>query len=158
MAQGLTDTQWAYIEPLLPELPRRVDGRGRPWRDSREVLNGILWILLNGQRCPIIIHRIRPAIADFNNGAKPVSWTDCWRRWHGIWNGAAKSTWTNVSLMAVSALPKRGRWSRQNQAWQGHGNCRPRWFSFRPMHSKCFAARDPIRPAIDPQLPDPGQA
>ena len=23
------------------------------------------------------------------------------------------------------------------------------------MHSKCFAARDPIRPAIDPQLPDP---
>ena len=48
MAQDLTDTQWAYIEPLLPELPRRVDGRGRPWRDSRKVLNGILWILRTG--------------------------------------------------------------------------------------------------------------
>ena len=48
MAQDLTDAQWAFIEPLLPELPRRADGRGRPWRDSREVLDGILWILRTG--------------------------------------------------------------------------------------------------------------
>ena len=48
MAQDLTDAQWAFIEPLLPELPKRKDGRGRPWRDSREVLNGILWILRTG--------------------------------------------------------------------------------------------------------------
>ena len=26
----------------------REDGRGRPWRDSRDVLNGILWILRTG--------------------------------------------------------------------------------------------------------------
>lgn|GEM_PF-6492726 len=38
----------AFIEPLLPELPKRPDDRGRPWRDSREVLNGILWILRTG--------------------------------------------------------------------------------------------------------------
>ena len=31
MAQDLTDAQWAFIEPLLPALPRRADGRGRPW-------------------------------------------------------------------------------------------------------------------------------
>ncbi|MGH8193860.1 MAG: IS5 family transposase [Woeseiaceae bacterium] len=48
MARDLTDAQWAFIEPLLPELPTRADGRGRPWRDSREVLNGILWILRTG--------------------------------------------------------------------------------------------------------------
>ena len=42
------DAQWAFIEPLLPPLPRRPDGRGRPWRDSRDVLNGILWILRTG--------------------------------------------------------------------------------------------------------------
>ena len=29
MADDLTDTQWAFIEPLLPPLPRRADGRGR---------------------------------------------------------------------------------------------------------------------------------
>ena len=33
---------------LLPKLKTRPDGRGRPWRDSREVLNGILWILRTG--------------------------------------------------------------------------------------------------------------
>ena len=32
------------LEPLLPQLPRRPDGRGCPWRDSREVLNAVLWI------------------------------------------------------------------------------------------------------------------
>ena len=48
MAKDLTDAQWAFIEPLLPELPQRPDRRGRPWRDSREVLNGILWILRTG--------------------------------------------------------------------------------------------------------------
>ena len=48
MAQDLTDAQWAFIDPLLPPLPKRADGRGRPWRDSRPVLNGILWILCTG--------------------------------------------------------------------------------------------------------------
>ena len=44
MARGeeLTDKQWAVIEPHLPELPSREDGRGRPWWENREVMNGIL--------------------------------------------------------------------------------------------------------------------
>ncbi len=44
MARGeeLTDEQWVMLEELLPELPRRSDGRGRPWRSQREVLNGVL--------------------------------------------------------------------------------------------------------------------
>lgn len=41
----LAEEQWAVISALLPELPRRRDGQGRPWRSSREALNGILWIL-----------------------------------------------------------------------------------------------------------------
>ena len=44
----LTDEQWELLEPLIPKPPRREDGRGRPWRDSRDVLNGILWILRTG--------------------------------------------------------------------------------------------------------------
>lgn len=43
----LTDAQWEVLEPLLQEY-RRADGRGRPWRDAREVLNGVLWILRTG--------------------------------------------------------------------------------------------------------------
>jgi transposase len=43
----LTDAQWAVLEPLLrPE--RRADGRGRPWRDTRSVFHGVLWILRTG--------------------------------------------------------------------------------------------------------------
>jgi transposase len=44
----LTDPQWEFIEPLLPKPERRADGRGRPWRDPREVLNGMLWELRTG--------------------------------------------------------------------------------------------------------------
>ncbi len=44
----LTDEQWEILEPLIPTPPRREDGRGRPWRDPRDVLNGILWILRTG--------------------------------------------------------------------------------------------------------------
>ena len=52
MAKGeeLTDEQWAFLELLLPELPRRPDGRGRPWRSQRDVLNAVLWILRSGAR------------------------------------------------------------------------------------------------------------
>jgi transposase len=42
------DGQWVIIGPFLPKLARRKDGRGRPWRENRAVLNGILWILRTG--------------------------------------------------------------------------------------------------------------
>src|ERR687884_1455383 len=44
----LTDEQWEVLEPLIPDPPRREDGRGRPWRDPRDVLNGILSVLRTG--------------------------------------------------------------------------------------------------------------
>ena len=44
----LTDAQWSVVSSLMPELPKRSDGRGRPWRCSRAVLDGILWILRTG--------------------------------------------------------------------------------------------------------------
>ncbi len=40
----MTDAAWGRIEPLLPQ----VDGRGRPWRDHRQVVNGVLWRLRTG--------------------------------------------------------------------------------------------------------------
>nr|MBA2692055.1 transposase [Rubrobacter sp.] len=44
----LTDEQWELLEPLIPKPPLREDGRGRPWRDPRDVLKGILWTLRTG--------------------------------------------------------------------------------------------------------------
>jgi transposase len=44
----LTEAQWEVVAPLLPKPRIRQDRRGWPWRDPRDVLNGILWILRTG--------------------------------------------------------------------------------------------------------------
>jgi transposase len=44
----LTDEQWFIIQLLIPDLPRRPDGKGRPWKDARDIMDGILWILRTG--------------------------------------------------------------------------------------------------------------
>ena len=46
--RDLTDAQWAILDTLIPEPTLRRDGRGRPWKDRRAVLNGILWVLRTG--------------------------------------------------------------------------------------------------------------
>ena len=38
----LTDEQWELIQSLIPQPPKRPDGRGRPWQKDQEILNGIL--------------------------------------------------------------------------------------------------------------------
>jgi transposase len=43
----LTDEQWQLVEPIL-RPKRREDNRGRPWHETRAVLNGVLWILGSG--------------------------------------------------------------------------------------------------------------
>jgi len=43
----LTDAQWAVLEPLF-RPKRRADRRGRPWQDTRAVLNGVFWVLRTG--------------------------------------------------------------------------------------------------------------
>src|SRR5215208_7347568 len=57
----LTDDQWAVLEPLVPRPRVRPDGRGRPWRDPRDVLNSVLWVL----KTPRAIHRGAPGAADW---------------------------------------------------------------------------------------------
>lgn len=43
----LTDAQWELLKPLVePGTPKKR--RGRPWRETREVLEGVLWILRTG--------------------------------------------------------------------------------------------------------------
>ena len=42
----LTDAQWELLRPLVEPAPEKR--RGRPWRDTRQVLEGVLWILRTG--------------------------------------------------------------------------------------------------------------
>jgi transposase len=44
----LTDEQWTALEPLFTPPLSRPDKRGRPWADTRAVLNGVLFILRTG--------------------------------------------------------------------------------------------------------------
>src|SRR5580704_8536068 len=46
--RDLTDEQWKILDPLIPKPRRRRDGRGRPWKSRRSVLNGVLWVLRTG--------------------------------------------------------------------------------------------------------------
>jgi transposase len=43
----LTEEQWILVEPVLRPA-RREDNRGRPWHETRAVLNGVLWVLGTG--------------------------------------------------------------------------------------------------------------
>lgn len=47
-ARDLTDAQWDVLDDLIPPPITRTDGRGRPWKERRAVLNGVLWVLRTG--------------------------------------------------------------------------------------------------------------
>jgi transposase len=49
-SMDLTDEQWEAIRSGIPEAerPGTTERGGRPWRDPRDVLNGILWVLRTG--------------------------------------------------------------------------------------------------------------
>ena len=46
----LTDEQWDAIKGCFPtkERKRTSEKGGRPWRDPRDVVNGVMWILRTG--------------------------------------------------------------------------------------------------------------
>jgi transposase len=44
----LTNEQWSLIEPLIPVGRSGKGKKGRPRRDDRQILNGILWVLRTG--------------------------------------------------------------------------------------------------------------
>lgn len=44
----LTDAQYEILLPLLPEEELVTGKRGRPWRDPRDILNGVLWVMRTG--------------------------------------------------------------------------------------------------------------
>ena len=55
----LSDEQWAMVAPVLRPT-RRADNRGRPWQDTRSVLNGVLWVLGTGAQWRELPERYPP--------------------------------------------------------------------------------------------------
>lgn len=90
----LSDAQWAKLDPLLP----KYSSAGRPWRDNRAVLEGILWVLKTGARW-------RDLPSDF--GVSPAT---CWRRLR-LWE--EHDVWLKVWRRFLTELDARGQldWS-----------------------------------------------
>lgn len=62
MAAELSNAEWELVRPLIPgaEFERTGERGGRPWRDPRDVLDGILWILRTGARWGDLPRRYPP--------------------------------------------------------------------------------------------------
>ena len=92
----LTEKQRKKIAPLLPRLPKSRRG-GRPWADSRRVLEGILWMARSGARWQDL----------------PVEYPSpatCWRRLHD-WE--QRGVWPTIWLTFLGELNRKGHldWS-----------------------------------------------
>ena len=88
----LTDGQWARIQPLLPTSDGR---RGRPFRDDRRVVEGI-------------IYRYRCGIAWRDVPAEFGPWQTIWKRHRRY---SRDGTWDRIlaGLLAVADAP--GEWT-----------------------------------------------
>lgn len=90
--QLLTEKQWQKIAPLLPKLKKHR--RGRPPKDNRVVLEGILWVLKTGARWRDLPTEI---------GVSP---SVCWKR---LQRWEEQGVWLRIWRTFLSELDRRGR-------------------------------------------------
>ena len=64
----MSEAAWRRLKPLLP--PERSARGGRPPKDRRRVLNGILWILRSGARWRDLPERYGPSRSDPPEGCQ----------------------------------------------------------------------------------------
>lgn len=87
----LTDEQWQLIAPHLPVHHASPQG-GRPRRDDRECLEGILWLVRNGSRWQDIP-------VDFPSGST------CWRR---LRDWAGEGVLADIHAILIEELAELG--------------------------------------------------
>lgn len=98
----LTQSQWLALEPLVDQ-PKKNSKGGRPRIDDRQVLNGILYVLLNGCQW-----------ADLppNLGA----YVTCWRRYN---QWTKDGTWEKIWIALFPLLERKQLLEWSMSLWQG---------------------------------------
>lgn len=105
----LTEAQWELIEPLLPDLKRRKDKRGRPWASNRDCLEGILWVLRTGSAWRFLPDKY-PATCwrRLKRWEEQDVWLDAWRALLGALDGEGLLQWEETFLDGSFAPAKKG--------------------------------------------------
>lgn len=85
----LSEAAWARIEPLMPQAV----GRSRPWRDHRQVVEGI-------------VHRYRTGIAWRDLPERFGPWQTVWERHHRF---ATDGTWDRLLAVLQAEADAAGR-------------------------------------------------
>lgn len=85
----LTDAQWKLIEPLLPSSDGR---RGRPFRDHRQVMEGIIYRYRTGVAWRDVPERFGP-------------WQTVWKR-HRLFSG--DGTWDKIHTTLLAQADEVG--------------------------------------------------
>jgi transposase len=108
----LTDQAFTRVQPSLPAHSRR----GKPWRDHRQVLGGIMWKLHTGRPWRDVPGRFGP-------------WQTCYgrlRRWQAdgtwprIWALLAAGEHDSATIAAARPARRRCRrrqWQRRARVW-----------------------------------------
>ncbi len=144
--EELTDEQWAVIEPLIPEPPRREDGRGRPWKDTREVMNGVLWILRSGARWQDLPERFPPyqtCHRRFQQWSRDGTLRRALEALAEDLRARGELDLSECFIDGTFIVAKKGAAGGKDQAGQrheAHGGGRRCWSSTRHPRGVCFAA------------------
>ena len=106
----LTDRQWEKIMPLLPKLRKSKRG-GRPWSDSRRVLEGILWIARSGARwqdLPAEYPSPATCWRRLHDWEEHDVWLTIWRTFLGELNRKGLLDWSEAFIDGSFASAKKG--------------------------------------------------
>ncbi len=129
----LTEEQWKFVEPLIPKPKVRTDGRGRPWRDPRDVLDGTLWVLRTGAPWKDLPPRYPPyqtCHRRFQQWSRDGTIEKILYRLARHLQEHGGIDITEAFIDGTFAGAKKGALRREGD--QDHGNCRPLWPSDRP--------------------------
>lgn len=106
----LTEEQWSEIEPMLPRLKVGPRG-GRPPRENRECLEGILWVLRTGARWKDLPGRYpSPSTCwrRLSRWEEDGTWLKAWRAFLATLDGRAQLDWSEAFVDASFVPAKKG--------------------------------------------------